>query len=386
MDAEQHRSWRLLPNERVLWHGRPDRSVPRSRKWRLPVLVLAVLAVDAALFAGLLWVSGVGAVRPTLMTAAYLALSAVAVGLLPSFLLDPCEFLVTDRRVLWRRGRMRRTMERHAITLARIVWHPKVPGVGDLELERAVPFGPLMRKQRLVLHDVRAPDALFAVVRDTEPSEHAGDVDVPLAERLDPGESLVWGGAPERAVPDWREIGTALLGAGLVVLALWYEWEMAARLLGWESLGMPVRSWTWLFFFLATFVAFAFLLSVGGYLLWHGLLRSRALAHDTEYILTERRLLIRRGRTELSVDRRRIVDVASEERRRGLHTLYLILDGPGGRALGDSGALGSVTPAKDTVPPILFEVRDAERLRRLILGERVSSPSVPPPEPLRDAA
>ena len=378
MESELTRSWRLLPSERVLWHGGPQPGVARSLRWRLPPLLFAVLAADSALFAGLLLAADVHALRPTLSMAIYLALTAIAFHVAPRFLLDPCEYLVTDRRILWRRGRARRTMDRHAVTLARIAWHASAPGVGDLELERAVPFGPFRRTQRLVLHDVQAPDALSAILRDVAPPERAGDTDVKLVERLDEGEHLLWGGAPERAMPDWREFGTAAAGAALVGVAGWYAWRMATQLLALELVGVQVRSWTWVLFFASTSLAFGTVLCVGGSLLWYGLFRSRAMARDTEYLLTERRLLIRRGRTELSVDRRRIVDVAEEPRANGLYTLYLLLDGPDARALGDSGALGAVTPPKDRVPPILFEVRDPARVRGLILGE--------PPPPLVEAA
>lgn len=369
----------------MLWRGGPVLGISRGLRWRVPPILFGVLAADSALFAGLLYAADIPAIRSTLSMVAYLSLTAIAFYVAPYFVLDRCEYLVTDRRVLWRRGRFRKTMDRHAVTLARIAWHPGAPGVGNLELERAVPFGPFQRTQRLVLHDVKAPDALFAILRDVAPSERAGDTDVKLADRLDPDESLLWGGAPEHVAPDWREWSTAVGGVALIAFAALYEWRMASQLLSFEMLGMQVRSWTWVFFFASTFVAFGTIFAVGSYLFWYGLFRSRAMVLDTEYLLTERRLLIRRGRTELSVDRRRIVDVAQEPRANGLYTMFLILDGPDGRALGDSGALGTVTPAKDSVPPILFEVRDPERVRRLILGERISRPSSPP-TPLEDAA
>lgn len=385
MDTTTHASWRLYPSETVLWEGGPTGGVPRRAKWRVLPALLFALAVDTACFAGLLAATNTPAVRATLALSIYFAFTAVAALLLPRYLLDACEYVITDRRVLSRRGRHRRSMDRHAITLARVVWHPSVPGVGDLELERSVPFGPLMRKQRLVLHEVRAPDALFALVRDVAPAEHAGDRDVPLSSRLDPGESLVWGGAPERALPDWREVLTAIVGFALIGVSLWYEGNMASALLDLEHVGLAIQSWTWLFFFLSTFVAFAVMASAGGFLAWWGLVRSRALVRDTDYLLTEHRLLIRRGHTELSVDRRRIVDVVDEVGRGGLHTLFLILDAHEGRALADNGALSSVTPPKDGVPPILYELRDAERLRALLMEgkERTSRPSWPP---MQDAA
>jgi hypothetical protein len=76
---------------------------------------------------------------------------------------------------------------------------------------------------------------------------------------------------------------------------------------------------------------------------------------------------------ELSVDRRRVVDVAEAHAPFGLRHLVLVLDGPGARALADSGALRSVLPARSSVPPILFEVRDIEAVRSSLgLGSSVT--------------
>jgi hypothetical protein len=52
-------------------------------------------------------------------------------------------------------------------------------------------------------------------------------------------------------------------------------------------------------------------------------------------------------------------------------------DGADARALGDSGALTGLTPARDAVPPILYELRDTERLRDVLLAPRDSRPSLP---------
>jgi len=378
---EVERSWRLLPSERILWRGTPVRDVPRDRRWTVVPALLFALAAVTALFAALLWLSGIPAICQMAIVTSYLALTGIAVALAPRYLLDPCEYLLTDRRVLWRRGPLRRSIDRHAITLGRIRWHRSVAGVGHLELVRAVPFGPLARKQRLVLHDVKAPDQVFALVRGVEPSPHSGDPDVPLASRLDEGEDLVWGGGPDGWLVGWRDVVTALGGVIVLILGLRYGHTVAAILLGFEEFGLRVQSWTWVLFFLATGISWSVMTAIGGALVWHGVWRARALGHDTEYVLTNRRLLIRRGRTELSVDRRRIVDVAESPGTRGSINLYLILDAPHARALADNGALGSLTPPRDSVPPILYEVRDIEGLRDLILA-RTSQPS----EPLRDAA
>jgi len=100
------------------------------------------------------------------------------------------------------------------------------------------------------------------------------------------------------------------------------------------------------------------------------------MGFDTEYLLTDRRVIIRRGRTELSLDRKRIVDVAETPGWRGSTNLYLVLDGPEARALADSGALGVIAPSRDSVPPVLYELRDAAGLRTLLFG-RPSRPSFP---------
>jgi len=377
--------WRLLPSERVLWYGRPVPGIARDGRWRIGPALGFAFAVIFALFAGLLHVAQIPGAQQVATTAALAALFGVSVTIAPRYLLDPCEYLVTDRRVLWRRGRFKRSIDRAGITYARIRWHRGAPGIGHLELVRAVPFGPLARRQRLVFHDVRAPDAVFALIRGAEEPEHAGDNDVSLIERLDPGEEVVWGGHPEGWLIGWREVATSLVGAGAVALAIHYGYVALGVLLGLEDVGLAVRSWTWVLLFLAVVTTWCVIMAIGVGLAWHGLWRSRALGRETEYLLTDARLLIRRGRTELSVDRRRIVDLADTRAARGLHHVFLVLDAPESRALADSGALGKLTPARDAVPPVLYELRDVQALRDLILGGggRPSRPTLPP---VRDAA
>ncbi|MBK8170898.1 MAG: hypothetical protein IPK60_11225 [Sandaracinaceae bacterium] len=378
-------SLRLLPTEQVLWQGSP-RPVAHDVKWRLGAALLVALGVVSLLFAALLHVGGLTGVKQTAGVGIYLMLTSVAVWFAPKFLIDGAHYVITDRRILVQRGRLRRTMDRRAVTFGRIVWHPSAPSVGTLELVRAVPFGPLMRQQRLMLHHIETPDAVFAILRGAEKPTFAGDRDVSLASRLEEGEDLLWGGAPENSLgPSVRELAVAALGVGVATVALYYGQRVTRILVGLEEIGLPVRTWTWLLFFLATLLAFAIMVSVSAGLLWFGLVRSRALLRDTEYLLTDRRVIVRRGRVELSVDRRRIIEVVTAEHRNGCATLYLVLDGPAGRLLNDSGALSANTPARDVVPPILYEVKDGDRLRTLILDpeSRVSLPSVPP---IRDAA
>jgi hypothetical protein len=378
MSAAADRSWRLLPSERVLWQGGPQLGIPRDLRWTIAPGLVVALAAITALFAGLLYVAGIPAVKPTVMTTCYLLLTAISIRLLPRYSLDPCEYMLTDRQVIWKRGQQRRTIDRFGITYARIHWHRSVPGVGHLELVRAVPFGPLARKQRVLLHDVVAPDVLFARIREAQPTEFAGYADVQLTDRLDHGEVVLWGASPA----GWRlgpaEVLTAAVGALVLCAGVIYAHRTGSVLLGLERAGLPVMSWTWAMLFSAIVIAGTIILTSGAVLLWLGLWGARAAGSRTEYVLTDSRLLIRRGRTELSLDRRRIVDVADLPSTAGSRNLHLILDAPDARALEDSGALGLLSPPRATVPPVLYEVTELELVRKLLL----SRGSVPPPRKL----
>ncbi len=370
--------WRLLPSEEVLWQGQPVASVLSDLRWTLGPLFLLALSLIFGSFAGLLLVSGLdGSLRFAAFSLLLFALGGLT-RLAPRYLHDPCEALVTDRRVLWKRGPFRRSMDRSAVNYARIRWHRGHPGVGHLELVRAVPFGPLARSQRLVLTNFRSPDAIWAIIRGVEPAASAGAGDVPLVDRLDPGERVLWGGHPEGWHFGWREVGIALIGAAILATAVRYAANVGGVLLLLEEQGLAVTSWTWVFFFSAMLFTFALLVSTGGGLVWFGLWRSRALGRDSEYVVTNRRLLIRRGLVELSVDRRCIVDVAAAPVGRGLSHAFLVLDAPGSRALSDSGALASVLPPRDRVAPILYEVRNVDELRAVVLDVQGC--------PFRDAA
>jgi hypothetical protein len=349
--------------------------VARDRRWILGPVVLFALATVFLAFAGLLWVEGGPGVRENVSLSAMLALFATAVAVAPRYLHDPAIYVVTDRRVIWRRGALTRSVERRFIQFGRIRWHRSEAAVGHLELVRAVPFGPLARRQRLQLLDVRAPDVVFALIRGVTPGENLGAVDVPLVERLDPDERVEWGGHPEGWHIGLRELGIAILGVAVVVVALRYGYQVATILLGLEVKGLPVSSLTWMLFFSAVAVAWIVISTVGGTLLWYGAFRCRALGNDTEYLLTNERLIIRRGRTELSVDRRQIVDVAMTRSIRGLSNLFLVLDAPQSRAIALSGALKRLPPPRDLVAPVLYEVSDVDRVMELILARR-SRPSV----------
>jgi hypothetical protein len=369
VSASNDRSFRLLPSEQMLWRGGPKLGIPREPIWVILPALSFTFSLVAGLFAGLVFVAGIPAVRSIAFLAFYLFMTGVSLLLVPRHLLDACEYAVTDRHVIWKRGQQRKIIERRGITYGRIHWHRSVPGVGNLELVRATPFGPFSRRQRVMLHHVEAPDRLFALIRGVAPGEFAGYGDVSLTDRLDVGERVLWGASPLGFRLGRSELLTAGVGALVLLAGFAYAHRIALVLLTLERSGLPVRSLTWLMLFSATLISSAVIVTIGAALLWNGLWGAREAGSRTEYILTGSRVLIRRGATELSVDRRRIVDVAEQPSTGDLGNLYLILDGPRANALDDSGALGLLSPPRSAVLPVLYEVRDREQFRRLLFSD-----------------
>src|SRR5215510_6229370 len=104
MSESIDRSFRLLPSEQLLWHGGPKLGIPRDRLWIIVPALFFTFSVVAALFAGLISVSGIPAVRSTAFLAFYLFMTGLSGALLPRHLLDSCRYAVTDRHVIWKRG------------------------------------------------------------------------------------------------------------------------------------------------------------------------------------------------------------------------------------------------------------------------------------------
>ena len=88
------------------------------------------------------------------------------------------------------------------------------------------------------------------------------------------------------------------------------------------------------------------------------------LAARTRYLITDRRVLIQRGDEELHLDRSRIVDVIDAPKERGLHDIFLVLDGPRARAVAASGAFGEA--GGQGLQPVLQRVADAEAVQRIL--------------------
>lgn len=371
------RVFRLLPSEEVRWAGRSRARARTDRPLRLALLFLFATANVAFLFALLLLTLGEpGSSEPLALAVLVLGLGG---GLLAMnrALSNRGEYVITDRRVIVRRRGSVHSVDRGTVTFARIVWHPKIPNVGDLELVVAVPIGPLRRTQRLVLEAVEDPDAALAVCRGVETPRRPSDRYAALVERLSSDEQVEWGGHPQGLLVGWREVATAILGALTLGTSGLYAARIARLFSELEEMGLAPFSVAWGLLVVAVGLSFALMATVGAGLIWYGSVRARAQGKRTEYLVTSERVMIRRGHAELSVDRDRIVDVASTRAPMGRRHLHLVLESAGGRALAASGAFALFAPAREPVPPVLYEIGapEAEALRRLILRTGVSDPA-----------
>jgi hypothetical protein len=370
------RVFRLLPSEVVRWVGRSRGRARSERSFRLALLFLFATANVAFLFALLLVALGDAGSSEPLAFAVLLAVLGAGLIVLNGVLSHRGEYVITDRRVIVRRRGSVHAMDRGTVTFARIVWHPKIANVGDLELVVAVPIGPLKRTQRLVLEAVEDPDVALAVCRGVALPEHPSDRYAALVERLSASETVEWGGHPQGLLVGWREIATAGLGLFTLGTSALYGVRIALLVVELEAMGLAPLSAEWWLLVVAVGLSFALMATVGAGLIWYGTVRARGQGKRTEYLVTNERVMIRRGNSELSVDRDRIVDVATTRAPLGKRHLHLVLESAGGRALAASGAFALLAPAREPIPPVLYEVGapDVEALRRLILRRPLSDP------------
>jgi len=210
-----------LFGEQIVWAGRP-KIVTVPTGYRMAASVMAMVAVIALAFAILVATALHAPVGGLILFAGWSSTLAIALRYGPAIWRSEIEYVVTDKHVMWKRGRIRRTIDRGAISYARIHWHPNVPGLGDLELVRAVPTGALRRRLSLLLPGVIGPDRLWAIIRGVPASGGAGDGHRPLAQRLDDGERVLWSARPISSWRVWlpgdrRQIMTATIGALVAV-------------------------------------------------------------------------------------------------------------------------------------------------------------------------
>ncbi len=366
--------------EVVLWSGQPrDLGVPIFAKAAgLASYGIALVCIAFAVVQAL--VLGQGITAPLLL-GLWCATLGATFHIGPSLWLRHCRYTLTSRHVICRMGPFRRTMECASISYARICWSPRLPGVGTLELIRAVPTGALRRRLLLRLEAIESPDGVWAIMRGAQDVAARVHRELPLIQRLDRNERILWAGRPRphlRAylpdgVDEWA-LSTAV--AALLGLAAF----MAVRSVHWvthlarHGLGPSTVAFWALLVGLA--LGLLIVLAVAGYLAhetW--VLRARTL-HTTRYWISNQRVLIQRGREELLLDRRRVVHVIDTPAGAGTRNVFLVLDGPRARALEAGGAFGT-NPRGSGLRPVFLCVPDGEGACRALEGHPSLPPSVP---------
>jgi hypothetical protein len=223
-----------LFGEHIIWQGR-CRAVSVAFEQRVIAVAAGVVSAITVGYAIVAAKSLAVPVGGMVLFAAWCATIALAAWRVPLWWRSRVEYIVTERHVIWRRGRIRRSIETKQISYALVRWNASDPSLGDLVLVRAVPTGALRRTLSLTLHDVEAPDRLWAIIRGVEPSVPLGSGGRPLAQRLDVGERVLWSAAPLASAWTARRAATAAVGA---VLALAFVRSIARSV---PTLGRVLR-------------------------------------------------------------------------------------------------------------------------------------------------
>lgn len=357
-----------LFDEPVIWSGRPKVLATPG----IYVVGAIVSGVTSAITtASAVVVSKALGASPSqlLAFAAWMATLAVACGYLPRWWRSRLEYSLTDRHIVVRRGKLRRSIERRAISYARIHWNAKYPGIGDLELVRAVPTGALRRRLSIVLSGVVAPDRVWAILRGVTPSAPAGDGHRLLAQRLDDGERVLWSAQPANGWRKWlpngyRGLGSLLIGAFLGGMAVVTAVHAVRALRLVTSAGMDPESVSFIALVASLSLTIVMLCAAGAALIYASAVRPARLEARTRYLITDRRVLIQRGDEELHLDRSRIVDVIDAPGPGGVRDVFLVLDGPRARAVAASGAFGEAPGAG--LQPVLHRVADVDSVRSIL--------------------
>jgi hypothetical protein len=351
-----------LFGERIVWEGR-CRSVTVPFANKVMGLTAAVVSVTTLLYAIVIAKSLDAPVGGMVLFAAWCAAIALGSWRLPLWWQSQVEYVVTERRVIWRRGPLRRSIDIRQISYALLRWSSSEAGLGDLVLVRAVPTGALRRTLAITLRDVEAPDRLWAIVRGVEVAAPLGSGDRPLAPRLDPGERVLWSGAPMASPWTLRRGLTAAAGLALTfsfVHSMLRSVPTVVRLLRLHALGPGLAT----ALVGGVTLGMMLLLAVASGAAYAALVRPGRLARDTRYFVTNARVLIRRGSEELSLDRANIAYVIDAPWKK-LHDVFLVLDGPKARALAPSGAFGGEGPG-DALRPVLAGIEDAETVGQIL--------------------
>jgi len=359
-----------LFGEPVLWSGSPKAIVVPGLYLGAAVVsgVTSAIATTSAVVVASALKQPPGGL---LAFAAWMATLAVALAYGPKWWLSGLEFLITDRHIIVRRGKYRRFIDRGAVSFARIRWHKRRPGIGDLELVRAVPTGALRRRLTISMHGLIAPDRVWAIIRGVAPTAPAGDGHRLLAQRLDDGERVLWSAHPESDWRAWlprskRAVGSIAIALVLGAAGVTTGKHAVHALRTVVSAGMLPGTLT--FVALAASMSLAIVLLAAGALaiLYDVIVRPARLLSVTRYLITDRRVLIQQGDEELHLDRSHIVDVIDTPSKSGPRDVFLVLDGPHARALAAGGAFGEAP--QQGLQPVLRLVEDADAVRAILIA------------------
>lgn len=364
--------------ERVVWRGKPQ-VVELPPLLRIAALVSFGIGFVSLCFAVVIAKSLGIAPTPSFLFAFWSASLGVVFWKGPKLWLEGVEYVVTEQRVLWRRGPFSRSLGRDSVSFVRIFWSANAPGAGDLEFVRAVPTGALRRRLRLRLSGVSAPARVAAIVLGREHVTPAASEGRPLTQRLEAGERVLWAARPRKTARTYLPRGRDgwLKTALFALLVVAFVRLLAGGVPAVERLieaGMPVRSLSFVALVAGLSVTGLIVVLTAAYAAFDSVVRPSRLEEQTRYLVTNRRVLIQRGREELYLDRARIVDVIDAPAGAGISDVFLVLDGPRARALAASGAFGERERGPSLVP-VLERVEDADGVRQ-VLSER-SEPNLP---------
>ena len=358
-----------LFGERIVWTGRP--ALIRSSPFMRSIAVVAFVASGITLSFAFVVALTLHAPYGLLLLFAFWC-AALGLGVLegPRLLLAKARYVITDQHVIAIYGPFRRTIERRAISFARIYWDEKQPDTGNIELVRAVPTGALRRRLMLRLVGVRAPERVWAIVRGAERVAPRGGADLPLSQRLDVGERVIWSAQPRtklrRFIPHGqREWGMLALAAFLFFGVVRMAIGAFPALVKVHQGGIPFQSFTFVALAIGIGSTILLLLGIACYLVYDAILRTGYLVAHTRYLVTNKRVLIQRRSEELHLDRSKILDVIEAPKGDGLYDLFLVLDGPRARAVAASGAFGELARGPN-LRPVFEAVEDAESVSKIL--------------------
>lgn len=354
--------------EPVVWSGRP-KIVVVPVVYRMASAVCALASAISTTSAVMVATALGQRTGSLLFFAAWMATLSIAFSYFPKWWRSELEFALTDKHLIVRRGKLRRSIERRSISFARIHWHPKYAGMGDLELVRAVPTGALRRRLSVTMAGLVAPDRVWAIIRGVTPATPTGGNRL-LAQRLDDGERVLWSGNPPDSLRKWlphsrRAWATVLLALIFIGLAVFTSIHAVHAVRTVTGAGLRPDSIS--FVALAASLSLTIVLLVASALLcvYSAIVQPARLETRTRYLITDRRVLIQRGDVELHLDRSRIVDVIDAPAHGGLRDIFLVLDGPRARAVAASGAFGETQITG--LQPVLHRVADVEAVRGILL-------------------